>query len=118
VYDGHEGSEACNHLSAKLEAAIRPTISKSYGSSCSLHTSRLQTDISRTIKSMNKQFLERSAKEGLDDGSTAVFAVLAGRQALIGNVGNSRALLCSVNVTAAKLAQGEDETDAFSSGVD
>ena len=108
VYDGHEGSEACDYLSAKLEAVIQPAISRSYRSSCSIQSSRLQADISRIIKSMNQQFLEKSAKEGLDDGSTAVFAILAGRQALIANIGNSRALLCSINNTAGKLIEGED----------
>ncbi len=46
---------------------------------------------------VDASFLQQAAADNLDDGSTAVAALLLGSHLMVANVGNSRAVMCSTN---------------------
>jgi serine/threonine protein phosphatase PrpC len=117
VYDGHDGSAASNMLSQDLHTVLYSSAAAVWASKCSLHAPVLQAAVTAAAQRLNNAFLTRArqaasgktsgsssndAQSSLlqppwdgHGGSTAVFAMLAGQQVLIGNVGNSKAILCS-----------------------
>jgi len=119
VYDGHEGSAVSELLSSQLHPAVTAAVQTAWRSSCTLlQNPALQNALTAAAHSINARFLAaarqhqqqqkdrgsspatsasgRKMREwDADDGSTAVFAVIAGQQLLVGNVGNSRAVLCT-----------------------
>jgi len=89
-------------------ATAAPTNSSSSSSSSSsayaqpaLAAPDLHRRLSEACLDVNRRLTARLTRGGDDDGSTAVFALMAGDQLLVGNVGNSRAILCQRPMTAA-----------------
>jgi serine/threonine protein phosphatase PrpC len=114
VYDGHEGSAVSELLSNQLHTAVKSAVEAAWGTRCTLlQNPTLQNSLTAAAQSINEGFLAAARRHKLqagsssnstsghgrewdgDDGSTAVFAVIAGKQVLVGNVGNSRAVLCT-----------------------
>eukprot|EP00002_Diphylleia_rotans_P017842 TRINITY_DN3461_c0_g1_i2.p1 TRINITY_DN3461_c0_g1~~TRINITY_DN3461_c0_g1_i2.p1 ORF type:complete len:335 (+),score=74.53 TRINITY_DN3461_c0_g1_i2:596-1600(+) len=91
VFDGHAGKEAAIYARESLHHNIRmqiqhlsaPTSQPSIRQA--IRTAFLQTD---------KDFLERAHRQKLPDGSTCVFALVKSNGVLVGNIGDSRAILC------------------------
>lgn len=96
VYDGHEGAMASEYLTRILHHKLRRAVLASYQSTCSLHTPKLHKAITHVTQRINRSILKEAKQRGIPDGSTAVFGMVAAEQLLIGNIGNSRALLCSL----------------------
>jgi Protein phosphatase 2C len=51
------------------------------------------------VVSTDAAFLERARAEGLEGGTTAVFALLCGQRVLVGSIGDSYAILCGCRDT-------------------
>eukprot|EP01027_Heterolobosea_sp_BB2_P008107 GEZU01012036.1.p1 GENE.GEZU01012036.1~~GEZU01012036.1.p1 ORF type:complete len:427 (+),score=65.07 GEZU01012036.1:254-1534(+) len=84
VFDGHGGSE-CSALAAEqLHLYIQKDEAVSHD---------LETALHRSIMKLNQYFL----KTPHSSGSTAVVACIRGKELLVANVGDSRAVLCSTN---------------------
>ncbi len=104
VFDGHGGQAASQFLADSLQqqllAATGAHMRTAQGCSLLLPNGSasitLQQALTNVVLAANAHFLRRARQAGLDDGSTAVFALVAGQQLLVGNVGNSQALLCYV----------------------
>ena len=85
-------------------ATAAPTNSSSSSSAYAqpaLAAPDLHWRLSEACLDVNRRLTARLRRGGDDDGSTAVFALMAGDQLLVGNVGNSRAILCQRPMTAA-----------------
>lgn len=101
VFDGHEGEWASDYLARNLHArvmaahAARPQGAPPGGSSGALADPTLHGDLVAACRDLNAQLTAALRAQGREDGSTAVFALVAGSQLLVANVGNSRAVLCS-----------------------
>jgi serine/threonine protein phosphatase PrpC len=94
VYDGHEGAAASAYLARALHPALLPLASAAWRRAGSLAGDGLRGALSKACLAANARLTARLRAAGGADGSTAVFAFVAPGQLLVGNVGNSRAVLC------------------------
>ena len=87
VFDGHGGSAAAEHAAARLADALAAEPA---------FPGQPETALTRAFEAVDAGFLRtaRAARPPLDDGTTAVAAlVLWGRRLVVANAGDSRALL-------------------------
>eukprot|EP00210_Caulerpa_lentillifera_P008223 g7851.t1 len=94
VFDGHGGCSAARFVSDNLLNNL-------------LQHPRFVSDLESALKESytrtDEEFLNSSNVEFCDDGCTAVTAVIVDRKLVVGNVGDSRAVLC-VNGKAIQLS--------------
>eukprot|EP01102_Stenamoeba_stenopodia_P011186 TRINITY_DN3421_c0_g1_i10.p1 TRINITY_DN3421_c0_g1~~TRINITY_DN3421_c0_g1_i10.p1 ORF type:complete len:445 (-),score=78.32 TRINITY_DN3421_c0_g1_i10:1230-2564(-) len=85
VYDGHGGRRAADFLAEHLHKHLmsHPEIS-----------SNPQEAMRDAFGKTEANFMDLAYKDQLEDGSTAVVALVLGTQLFIGNIGDSEAILC------------------------
>lgn len=69
----------------------------------------MEDALRRAITVTDAGFLQRARRQGLNDGTTAVFALLCSRRLLIGSIGDSYAVLCGRNASAGAADGGAAE---------
>ncbi len=118
IFDGHEGEAAAQHVAEQLPQAVAAQLTQARRADCGCGRSgteacndevAIEAALQRAVAETNAAFLRRAKEESLDDGSTAVFALLCGRRFLVGSIGDSSAVLCSRDAgdgtTAAEAAE-------------
>eukprot|EP00270_Netrium_digitus_P019092 TRINITY_DN742_c0_g1_i1.p1 TRINITY_DN742_c0_g1~~TRINITY_DN742_c0_g1_i1.p1 ORF type:complete len:286 (+),score=64.34 TRINITY_DN742_c0_g1_i1:158-1015(+) len=85
VFDGHGGSRAAEYVKTHLFQNLinHPEFAGD-----------IKTAISETFRQTDSDYLEVEDGQNRDAGSTASTAVLSGKQLLVANVGDSRAVMC------------------------
>ncbi|CAD7695660.1 unnamed protein product [Ostreobium quekettii] len=91
VYDGHEGSRASQRLADDLAEDVTKRL-KDPQRLWSLQA--IKDALEASLRHVSDSILAQAVQGGWEDGSTAVVALLVGSKLIVGNVGNSRALLC------------------------
>jgi protein phosphatase 1L len=86
VFDGHAGGKCSKMISMEFP----DTLCKD-----AAFKSKLPIALRNTFQKTNEQFLKIAERLRLNDGSTGVVCVLRGKSLIIGNVGDSRAILIS-----------------------
>lgn len=84
VYDGHGGRRAADFAAAKLHQLLKNHPKFLVDTEEALKSSFIRTE---------KEFMELAYKDQLEDGSTAVVALIVDKRLFIGNVGDSEAVL-------------------------
>eukprot|EP00753_Platysulcus_tardus_P022588 PLAT9792.1.p1 GENE.PLAT9792.1~~PLAT9792.1.p1 ORF type:complete len:347 (-),score=120.03 PLAT9792.1:88-1128(-) len=84
VYDGHGGAEAATYCSKRLHAVLEEQLALSKDAKSAFRAAYLQT---------NEEYLEFADKNSCDDGTTAVSALVSESDIMVGNAGDSRAVL-------------------------
>lgn len=120
VFDGHNGAEASQMASELLldyflihvEYLLHPPYTGPGGISSHFNPERLypillrnhevltamgiiKESILRAIHDIDKTFSEEASRRALKSGATAAVVVIADRQILVANIGDSKAILCS-----------------------
>lgn len=95
VYDGHNGFKAAEYASSRIQQLM------SYHP-CLMHADPHPVDVKHALRASflqtDREILDRMKKEGCRDGTTAVVAMRLGGYLYLGNVGDSRAVLCRKGV--------------------
>lgn len=85
IFDGHGGPHAADFVKTNLFINL-------------MQHAKFTTDTAKALvdayEHTDSQYLQEDGKSNHDDGCTAVTAVLVGQKLYIGNVGDSRAVLC------------------------
>lgn len=91
VYDGHNGFKAAEYASNRIQQLM------SYHP-CLMHADPHPADVKHALRTSflqtDKEILDKMKREGCRDGTTAVIAMRLGSDLYLGNVGDSRAVLC------------------------
>ncbi|KAJ0397883.1 hypothetical protein ATCC90586_006469 [Pythium insidiosum] len=82
IYDGHNGAKVADYLTKHLHCMLFDRLRRSGWSG-------LKTTVEDTFAAVDEQIFHKQ----LDSGSTAISALVRGRQALIASVGDSQAVL-------------------------
>jgi protein phosphatase 1L len=104
VFDGHGGSRAAEFCKENIENTFRETTQTMKEAITEADNQELVED-SKIAKSMlfkamcelDKNFLKLAQAQSLSDGTTAVIALMHGDQIVVGNIGDSRAVLLTTS---------------------
>lgn len=83
VYDGHGGNKAADFAAQNLHHELK---------ACATNNTHLQ--IQHAVAITEKRLLKKANLEHFNDGTCALFAIIKGKTLTIGNIGDSRAVLC------------------------
>ena len=83
VFDGHMGGEASKYLEKHFAVKIEQNGGKEISN---------EENLKETIAEMDVTFLKKSKKRGFSSGSTICTAMIDGKDLIMANVGDSRAV--------------------------
>ncbi len=96
VFDGHGGAHASQYCAEHMCKGIVEDPSYTSG--------EVHTAVKNGFSKTDKDFLELARIGRLDDGTTAVTAVIQGKKITVGNAGDSRAVLVTKDGRAERLS--------------
>jgi len=94
VFDGHGGSRASSFLKLNLFDNILEQMSQS------TEEDWIKDSLVKSFKVSDKQFLQKTKKDNLEDGSTAIVVVKTATNLIIANAGDCRAVLYNGSAVA------------------
>jgi len=105
LFDGHCGKLAAIHAREHLYK---------YAVTHKDFQQNIELALREACQKIDEDFLEMSQRDGLYDGTTAIFAVIRGESLIVGNIGDCAAVLCRANraialSTAHKPASPEEQ---------
>eukprot|EP01103_Thecamoeba_quadrilineata_P005364 TRINITY_DN1517_c0_g1_i2.p1 TRINITY_DN1517_c0_g1~~TRINITY_DN1517_c0_g1_i2.p1 ORF type:complete len:165 (+),score=29.03 TRINITY_DN1517_c0_g1_i2:256-750(+) len=85
VYDGHGGRRAADYAATNLHKYLCQDPFFGYDPKDALR---------RAILQIEEEFVSIASRENLQDGTTAVIAMILGQKLIVANVGDSEAIIC------------------------
>ncbi len=91
LFDGHGGSGAADWCAENIGRVLKDQLS---GEVAARGQAEVAAAVRRALEELERQFVEVAQEKQLGDGTTVVLAVVYNSHLVIGNIGDSEAVLC------------------------
>lgn len=94
VFDGHGGGKASQFCKENIEDLVYTALLERLSPDGRTDTTTKSSVLDTAITKLDFKFCAMARERGLADGTTSIIAVTDGKEVVVANVGDSRAVLC------------------------